>query len=80
MHHKAGIIAEGLGGNQIQRALHPPDSTDLSSCDFWLFRLLKERLREQEFPTSSQITGAGTTIWDAVAFERLQSMLGKWIQ
>jgi hypothetical protein len=45
-----------------------------------LFRLLKEKVKEQELSTSEHIIEAITATWDTVPFEELQSMFTEWIQ
>jgi hypothetical protein len=52
--HNAPEISLELEYNRIGRCPHPADSLDISSCDFWLFGFLKEKLKEQELSTSEK--------------------------
>jgi transposase len=49
MSHYGAKIAEKLGKKHIARAPHPPYSPDLSPCDFWLFGILKDKIKERLF-------------------------------
>jgi hypothetical protein len=38
-----------LNNLKLDRAPHPPDSPDLSPCDFWLFGILKQKIKNRMF-------------------------------
>ncbi len=60
---------------------HPPCSTDLAPCDFWLFPTLKRSLRGRSFKTDGLAAGACKTIfesWDSAEFEK--TFLVKWVE
>jgi hypothetical protein len=46
MCHNDAKITEKHGMRHIARALHPPYSPAFSPCDFWLFGILKEKMKE----------------------------------
>jgi hypothetical protein len=71
MWRNAGKISLELEHNKIERAPHSAYSPDISPCDFWLFRFLKEKLEEQELSTSDEITEVIMTIWNNIIFEEL---------
>jgi hypothetical protein len=72
--HNARKNAEELRGNRIQRAAHQSYSSDLSPCDFWVFGLFKEKLKEHELSTAEQIIEAITAICGSVTFDELQNV------
>jgi hypothetical protein len=37
------------------RAFHPPDSLDLSPCDFWAFEMLKQKIMDQHLQSVEEI-------------------------
>jgi histone-lysine N-methyltransferase SETMAR len=49
MCHNGAKITEKLGKRHIARAPHSPYSSDLSPCDFWLFGILKQKMKERVF-------------------------------
>jgi hypothetical protein len=53
--HNARKISLELEHSKIEQAPHPARSPDISSCDFWPFDFLKEKLKEQELLTSDEI-------------------------
>jgi transposase len=60
MCHKGPKITEKLEKRHIARAPHPPYSPDLSPCDFWLFGVLKQKMKERVFQSEEQILVAIT--------------------
>ena len=44
--HNSKLVTDYLKDLKIKILKHPPYSPDLSPCDFWLFPLIKQRLRE----------------------------------
>jgi transposase len=46
MCHNGAKIIEKLEKRHIARDPHPPYSPDLSPCDFWLFGILKQKMKE----------------------------------
>jgi hypothetical protein len=80
MRRNAGKISLELEHNKIERAPHPAYSPYISSCDFWLFGFLKEKLKQQELSTSDDIIQAIMSICSDVTLKELQSVFSEWIQ
>jgi transposase len=53
--HDALRVREFLAKNSITKMDHPPYSTDLAPCDFWLFPKLKTALKGQRSADLSDI-------------------------
>jgi hypothetical protein len=49
MCHNAAKVTGKLEKRHIARAPHPPSSPDLRPCDFWLFGILKQKMKERVF-------------------------------
>jgi histone-lysine N-methyltransferase SETMAR len=47
MYHNGRKVPEQLDNLKLGRVSHPSYSPDLSPCDFWLFRILKETIRNR---------------------------------
>jgi hypothetical protein len=62
-------ITEEISDVKLERLLQPVYSPDLSTCDFWLFRMLKEKMKDRAFQTVEEILEVVTLIWNAVSFE-----------
>jgi hypothetical protein len=58
MYHNGSTVTSKIKKNGISRMPHPPDSPDRSPCDFWLFGMLKQILRDREFSLSDEIDDA----------------------
>jgi histone-lysine N-methyltransferase SETMAR len=59
---------------------HPPYSPDLSLCDFWLFELLKQKIKDRMFQTVEEIKIAIHRVWDELTLDNLQSVFFNWIE
>jgi len=53
--HDALRVHEFLAKNSITKGDHPPYSSDLAPCNFWLFPKLKNALKGQRFDDLSDI-------------------------
>jgi len=53
--HDALRVCEFLAKNSITNKDHPPYSSDLGPCDFWIFTKLKNALKGQRFADLSDI-------------------------
>jgi histone-lysine N-methyltransferase SETMAR len=73
-------VTDEFDNQKLQRVAHPPDSPDLSPCDFWLFDLLKQNMKDCEFSGVEEIMNAVQEIWREVTLERLQSVFFNWIE
>lgn len=56
--HRSKLVAAFIADNNIQCVRHPPYSPDLAPCDFWLFSLLKSKLRGKSFSSRNSIERA----------------------
>jgi transposase len=72
MCYNGAKITEKLEKRHIPRAPHPPYSPDLSPCDFWLFGILKQKMKERVFQSEEQILSAITESWNELTFEDIQ--------
>jgi hypothetical protein len=70
-------ITENLEERHIARAPHSPD---LSHCDFWLFGILKQKMRERVFQSEEQILAAITQSWNELTFEDIQRVFHNWME
>jgi hypothetical protein len=53
--HKAKKITGRLQKRHMTRAPHPPKSSDISSCDFWFFGMLKKKIKDRKFCSAQEI-------------------------
>ncbi len=65
---------------------HPPYSSYLAPCDFWLFPKLKEKLRDCHYETIEEMKEAVMKVIDTLpqedfhgAFQKLLEWYNKWI-
>jgi hypothetical protein len=58
--HNGAKITEKLEKKHNARAPHPPYSPDLSPGGFWLFGVLKQKMKERVFQSEEQIMAAIT--------------------
>jgi hypothetical protein len=58
MCHNGSKAPSKINKNHISRMPHSPYSPDISPCDFWLFGILKQILRDREFSSSDEIENA----------------------
>jgi transposase len=72
MCHSSAKITEKLEKKHITRAPHPPYSPDLSQCDFWLFGILKQKMKGRIFQSEEQILAAITQSWNELTFKGIQ--------
>jgi histone-lysine N-methyltransferase SETMAR len=80
MCHNGAYITEKLEERHVARALHPPYSLDLSPCDFWLFGILKQKMKERVFQSEEQILTAITESWNEPTFEDIQRIFHNWVE
>jgi hypothetical protein len=59
---------------------HPPDSPDQNPCDFWRFRILKQKIKDWGFSTVQEMMTAVDSVWDKLTLEDLQSIFFNWIE
>jgi transposase len=78
--HKGAKVTEKFEKRHIARAPHPPYSPDLSQCDFWLFEILKQKMKERVFQSEEQILAAITESWNELIFEDIQRVFHNWME
>jgi transposase len=78
--HNGAKITEKLEKRHLARAPHPPYSPDLSPCDFWLFGILKQKMKERVFQSDAQILTAITESWNELTFEDIQRVFQNWME
>ena len=61
--HESATVQEYLKESGLDVLDHPPYSPDLSPCDFWLFRRLKEMLAEHRFES---YFGIGSAVYQCL--------------
>jgi hypothetical protein len=66
--------------NHFSIMSHPPNSPDISPCDFWLFGMLKQILRDREFSSSDEIEDAIAQVWNDLTFDDVPSVIRDWIR
>jgi hypothetical protein len=80
MCHNGAKITEKLEKRHIAWAPHPSYSRDLSRCDFWLFGILKHKIKEWVFKSEEQILAAITESWNEPTFEDIQRIFHNWME
>jgi hypothetical protein len=70
--------ADKLHTMKLTRPPHPPESTDLSSCELWFFEPANIALQHQSFPGANSLLEALTNLFRGVTFEELQSVFHNW--
>jgi hypothetical protein len=73
-------VTDEFDNRKLQRVAYPHYSPDLSPCDFWLFGMLKQKMKDREFCGVKEIMNAVQEIWREVTLERLQSVFFNWIE
>jgi hypothetical protein len=73
-------ITEEISDAKLESLPHSAYSPDLSPCNFWLFGILKEKMRDRAFQTVKDILDAVTLIWNAMSFEQVQSVFLNWME
>jgi histone-lysine N-methyltransferase SETMAR len=74
MCHNQKMITQEISDAKFERLPHPAYSPDLSPCDFWLFEVLKQKVKDRAFQRVEEILEAVTLLWNEVRFEQLQSV------
>jgi hypothetical protein len=80
MCHHGAKITEKLEKRHIARAPHPAYSLDLSPCDFWLFGIWKQKMKERVFQSEEQILAAINESWNELTFEDIQRVFHNWME
>jgi histone-lysine N-methyltransferase SETMAR len=77
MRHYESKVASKFEKHHVSRLPHPPYSPEMSPCNFWLFELLKEVLRDREFKSGHETEKAITMVWAELTFDEVQSTFHK---
>lgn len=77
--HTALATNAFLDEHGLKTLPHPPYSPDLSPCDFWLFPVLKEKLRGRRFETDNELEAATGEALEQIPKEDFASYPQKWI-
>lgn len=84
LHHDNGRphvhqdVLDCLRSEGVIAIQHPPNSPDLSPCDFWLFDLIKRNLPDQ--PNSETLQHAIAKFIYSLDKEEYRKTFDKWIQ
>jgi hypothetical protein len=65
---------------KLDRVPHPSYSPDLSPCDFWPFRVSKQKIKDRVCQTIEDIMIADHRAWDELTLHGLQSAFFNWIE
>jgi transposase len=76
--HDGGKIQGKFDMKGFIRTPNPPYSPDLSPCDFWLFGMAKEKMKDREFHAVQEIRRGLTEICNDLTFQDVQSVFLKW--
>jgi hypothetical protein len=80
MCHNGYKVTDELPNLKLDRVPHPPYSQDLSLCDFWLFVMLKQKIKDRVFQMVEEIMIAVHKVWDELTLDDLQSVFFNWIE
>jgi hypothetical protein len=80
MCHNGWKITEEISDAKLERLPHLVYSPDLCPCDFWLFGILKEKMKDGVFQMIEEILEPVTLIWNALSFEQLQFVFLNWME
>jgi hypothetical protein len=69
MCHNGRKVTDEFDNRKLQRVAHPPYLPYLSPCDFWLFGMLKQKMKDREFSGVEEIMNAVQEIWREVTLE-----------
>ena len=64
--HNSILVTDYLTKMGIKTVPQPPYSSDVAPCDFWLFRNLKEKLRDCRYETIEETKEAVTKVIDTL--------------
>jgi hypothetical protein len=80
MCHNSRKAIDELDNLKLDRIRHLPYSPDLSPCDFWLFGMLKQKIKDRVFQMVEEIMTAVHRVWDELTLEDIQSVFFNWIE
>ena len=78
--HNSILVTDYLTKMGIKTVPHPPYSTDLAPCDFWLFPKLKEKLRGCCYETIEEMKEAVTKVIGTLTQEDFHGAFQKFLE
>jgi hypothetical protein len=63
---------------KIPRVPHPPYSSNISPCDFWMFGDFKGKPKDHHLHGLEEIFTEVQELWDNITFEELQMVFESW--
>ena len=78
--HNSILVTDYLTLMGIKTVPHPPYSSDLAPCDFWLFPKLKENLRSNRYSTIEDIKEVVTRVLNTLTQEDFQGAFQKLLE
>ncbi|PNF25394.1 hypothetical protein B7P43_G09783 [Cryptotermes secundus] len=76
--HTAYIVQEFLAKNKMAVVPHPPYSSDLAPCDFFLIPKTKIKLKGRRFDTVEEIQAETQTVLNTLTKKDFQDAFQKW--
>ncbi|CAF5016228.1 unnamed protein product, partial [Rotaria sp. Silwood1] len=76
--HIHKTVSDYLESKDITIIPHPPNSPDLTPCDFWLFSLIKQKIGDQN--DAESLHDAVTAFMYSLNREEYKKTLDKWVQ
>jgi hypothetical protein len=80
MCHNGRKGTDELGNLKLDCVTHPPYSPDLSPCDFWLFGMLKQNIKDRAFQMIEEMMTAVHKASDELILDDMQSIFFNWIE
>lgn len=77
-YHTSLLVQQCLSDENITVCPHPPYSSDLAPCDFWLFPKVKAAMRGKHFESIQDIKEAVTAQLDTLTKEDFQHCFAEW--
>ena len=76
--HKAMSVQQFLTKNSMTQLLHPPYSSDLAPCDFFLFPRMNKVLKGKRFPDVEEMKRKTTEALNGITLKKFQDCFEKW--
>lgn len=76
--HRSKQVSTFLSDNGVQIVRHAPYSPDLAPCDFWLFPLLKSKLRGRSFPNRNSVSQAVGEVIGGIQEHEWKNAFQEW--
>jgi histone-lysine N-methyltransferase SETMAR len=78
--HNSGRTTLQFQDFQVTRLPHPPDSPDISPCDFWFFGWSTEHMRGSEFHAADEVRSFLLNLWENLDQNSIISVHREWIE